>query len=242
MAADLAVDLPLWAVAAVLVLPALDMLHSFTAWSNRLWTDHDHRAWQRFWSVSAGLRWLQAGLATAVLVVHGVPLSAVGVRFPATPILAASALLGLAAVVVYAVVAARTPSVPVAAAPTDYTTTFPTNARERALWLVAGGVTAGVCEEFLYRGVALAGLLGLGFGWPVAVAVAALSFAASHGLAVLNPFAVAMYVAFALVQSGVVLYTGSLLPAIALHGAWNLLEVARTLADEGSEAADAAAT
>lgn len=237
----MAADLPTWAVAVVLVLPALDMLHSFTPWSNRLWVDHDHRAWQRFWSIATGLRLLQAGLTAAVLVVHDVPLSAVGVRLPATPILAASVLLGLVAVVAYAVVAARTPSVPVAEAPTDYTTTFPANAPERTLWFVSGGLTAPVCEEFVYRGVALAGLLGLGVGWPIAVAVAALSFAASHGLAVLNPIAVAMYVAFALAFTAVVLSTGSLLPAIVLHCAWNLLEVARTLDDEGSEAAEAAA-
>ncbi|MFB6271022.1 MAG: lysostaphin resistance A-like protein [Halobacterium sp.] len=229
---DLAVALPPWAVAVVLLLPVLDFLHSLTPWSRRLWTDFDHRAWSRFWSVTTTIRWTQAGVAVAVLALADVPLAAVGVRLPspAVTMVSVAAAVGITAWYVYA--AATEPSIPVADAPTDFTTTYPADRRERALWFVSGGVTAGVCEEFVYRGVALGALLGLGVPWPVAVLGAAVAFAATHGLAVLNPVALAFYVAFALVMTAVVALSGSLLPAVVLHGAVNLWEVIGSFRDD----------
>ncbi|WP_135821861.1 CPBP family intramembrane glutamic endopeptidase [Halostella litorea] len=224
-------SLPAWGVALVLGLPLLDVVHSFTPWSRRLWTDHDHRAWTAYWSASVVLRWAQAGVAVAVLVAADASLATVGVRTPSTAVTAASAGLALVAAAWYGYVALRTPAVPRADAPTDYTTTYPADGYERALWFLAGGVTASVCEEFLYRGVAVAGLLGLGLPWPAAVLGAALAFALSHGLAVLNPLVLAFYVAIALGMTGVVAVTGSLLPAVAVHATINLASVARDLDD-----------
>lgn len=68
-------------------------------------------------------------------------------------------------------------------------------------------------------------MLGLGLPWPVALLGAALA----HGLAVVNPVAVAFYVVFALAMTGILAATGSLLPAMAVHAAWNLASVARSL-------------
>jgi len=232
--ADLAVDgLPAWAVVVLLGLPALDLLHSFTPWSRRLWTDFDHRAWARYWSVVVGIRWLQVAVAGWLVVgVAGVPLSAIGVRLPSLAVTGASVAAAVALSAWYAYVATVEPSVPVADAPMDFTTTYPANGRERALWYVAGGVTGGICEEFVYRGAVLAALFGLGLPWPAAVLGAALAFAAAHGLAVLNPVALAFYVGFALVMTGILALTGSLLPAIALHGAYNLLAAIVDLRDD----------
>ena len=229
MFGDLSASIPAWGVVVVLALPALDLLHSLTPWSKRLWVDHDHEAWATFWSVATVLRWVQAGVAVAVLAVADVSLAAVGLQPPSTPVLAGSALLAVGSVAWYGVVVLRTPAVPRADAPTDFETTYPADVRERVLWLISGGLTAGVCEEFVYRGVALVGLLGLGLPWPVAVLGSALAFAFAHGLAVVNPVAVAFYVVFALLMTGVVAATGSLLPAMAAHAAWNLGGVARSL-------------
>lgn len=57
-----AVDFPTWAVVARLALPALDFLHSLTPWSRRLWTQFDHEPWSRYWSVVAGIRWVQVAV------------------------------------------------------------------------------------------------------------------------------------------------------------------------------------
>ena len=244
MLGEFGVELPTWAVAVVLVLPVLDFLHSLTPWSRRLWTAFDHRGWSRFWSVATGIRWVQAGVAAwMVVAVADAPLSAVGVSLPSLPVTVASAAAAVGLTAWYAYAAATEPSVPVADAPTDFTTTYPANRRERALWYAAGGVTAGVCEEFVYRGVVLAALLGVGLPWPVAVLGAALAFAATHGLAVLNPMALAFYVAFALAMTAVLAFTGSLLPAIVLHGANNLWEVISAFRDEDlPESGDATTT
>lgn len=241
MFADGAVAFPTWAVVVLLALPVFDFLHSLTPWSRRLWTAFDHRAWSRFWSVVTGVRWVQAAVAGwLVVAVADVPLSSVGVRLPSLPVTVACVVAAVGLTAWYANAAAREPSVPVADAPTDFTTTYPANGRERVLWYVSGCVTASVCEEFVYRGVVLTALLGLGVPWPVAVGGAALAFAATHGLAVLNSMALGFYLAFALVMTGVVALTGSLLPAIVLHGANNVWQALEVFRDDGlPEAGDA---
>jgi membrane protease YdiL (CAAX protease family) len=238
---DLGVALPAWLVAALVALPVLDVLHSFSPWSHRLWVEQDHTAWTTFWSTVVGLRWTQTAVAGVVLATVDAPLADVGLRLPSTPVLAGSLLLAAAAAAGYVVVATRTPTVPPSDAPNDISTTYPANRRERVLWFVAGGLTAGVCEEFVYRGAVFAALLGAGLGLPAAAVVAALSFAASHGFAVLNPVALAIYVGYALAATGIVVATGSLLPAMAVHAAWNLVAATRDLRNEAPEVTDAAA-
>lgn len=137
MFGDPSASVPTWGVAVVLALPVLDLLHSLTPWSKRLWVDHDHEAWASFWSVATVLRWVQAGVAVAVLVAADVSLIAVGLRLPTTPVLAASVLLVVGGAAWYAYAVLRAPTVPRADAPTDFETTYPADARERVLWLVS---------------------------------------------------------------------------------------------------------
>lgn len=230
--ADLGVSLPTWGLVTVLLLPALDFLHSLTPWSQRLWRDDDHRGWQQFWGTIVGIRWTQAGLAAvAFLAANGTP-SAVGVVLPSIPVTVGSLGVATAFTAWYWYEATTTPAVPVADAPTDFTTTYPANRRERVLWFVSGGLSASVCEEVVYRGVTLAALLGAGLPWPVAVLAAALAFAATHGLAILNPMALAFYVGFALVMTGLVGLTGSLLPAVVLHLVNNLWQAINAFREE----------
>lgn len=235
---DLQAELPLWGLAVVLSLPLLDLAHSFTPWSRRLWVDHDHSSWVRFWSVVTGLRWLQTLIAAVVLVIVDVPFSAVGVRLPVVPVTIGSALVAIGGLGWYGYVASRAPTVKRSVAPTDFDTNYPADGRERILWVLSGAITAGICEEFVYRGVVLAGLIGLGIPWPIAVLLAAVPFALAHGLAVVNPFAVAFYVGTAVVFSGLVLATGSLLPAVAVHGTWNLVSTAKDLDEDPPESVE----
>lgn len=240
MPGDLGVAVPTWAVVALVALPALDMLHSLSPWSYRLWVENDHAAWTKFWSVVMGLRWVQAGLAVAVLVASDAALAAVGVRLPSTPVLAGSALLAAVSLAWYGYVATNAPTTPRSNAPADLATTYPADRRERTLWVFSGVLTAGICEEFLYRGAVFGALLGSGVPLPAAALVAALSFAASHGFAVLNPKAAAIYVGYAFAATAVVVGTGSLLPAMAVHATWNLVAAGRDLLDAEAPAGDSA--
>jgi membrane protease YdiL (CAAX protease family) len=234
MIGDLSISLPLWGVVAVVALPLFDLLHSFTPWSRHLWQDHDHTAWATYWSINVGIRWLQTGIVVAVLVAAEASFSAVGVRLPSMPVTGGSLLVVLVGVTWYGYVAASAPTVPRPQAPTEYTTQYPADAEERGLFL-AVSFTAGICEEFVFRGVVFAALVGLGAWWPIAAIVAAVAFAFSHGLAVLNPIASGLYVTMALAMTAIVIVTGSLLPAVAIHVAWNLASVANDLQDAAPE-------
>lgn len=241
MPTDLGVALPTWVAVALVALPVLDVLHSLSPWSYRLWVENDHGAWTRFWSVVAGLRWTQAAVAAAALVAYDASFAAAGVQLPSTPVLAGSTVLVAAAIAWYAVVASNAPTMRPADAPVDLSTTYPADTRERVLWFVSGGVTAGVCEEFVYRGAVLAALLGAGLQLPAAALVAALSFAGAHGFAALNSTALAIYVGYALAATGIVVATGSLLPAMAVHAAWNLVAATRDIRSVDAAERDAAA-
>jgi membrane protease YdiL (CAAX protease family) len=106
---------------------------------------------------------------------------------------------------------------------------IPATRRER--WLFAGlSVSAGITEEFIYRGIALAALGDLpwvqGHGGPwLAAAVVAAAFGLGHGY----------QDAIGMVRAGVlgfllavpVLITGSLLPGMAAHAALDLTLLAR---------------
>ncbi len=78
----------------------------------------------------------------------------------------------------------------------------------------AVSLTAGVCEEWLCRGV-LTTLLAAWWGLPIAVVVTNVAFGIAHGYQGLAGMGRAAVVG--LVMSGVVIATGSLLPAMLLH-------------------------
>ena len=105
----------------------------------------------------------------------------------------------------------------------------PATRRER--WLFAGlSVTAGITEEFIYRGIALTTLAGWpwlqpwGGPWPAAAVVAA-AFGLGHGyqdgLGMMRAGVLGFLLAIPM------LLTGSLLPGMAAHAALDLTVLAR---------------
>lgn len=102
-------------------------------------------------------------------------------------------------------------------------------------------VTAGVCEEWLFRGVLTVVFTGW-FGLPVAVALTALAFGLAH--AYQGPVGIAKTAVVGLVMSGIVILTGSLVPAMIVHAVVDLGSGAATYAvlSRGDEPAEAAAT
>jgi membrane protease YdiL (CAAX protease family) len=87
-------------------------------------------------------------------------------------------------------------------------------------FVLAISVTPAICEEFLFRGPVLAGLR-RGIGAPGAVVVTAFLFAAMH----LSPYRFLPQFALGIVLGAIVVRTGSIWPAVLLHGLHNACAV-----------------
>lgn len=97
---------------------------------------------------------------------------------------------------------------------------LPGTARERALWSMTA-VGAGIAEEAAYRGV-LMSILSYALGSPwIAVCVAATAFALGHALQGWKSMTVIF--AIALTMHALVWFTGTLVVAMAVHAAYDLL-------------------
>jgi membrane protease YdiL (CAAX protease family) len=197
----------------------------------RLRTDDGAR--RSFYTRLLVLEW---GLAVLALVVWlsapGVDAAAVGLRWPQSwpgPIAVAATVLVLGFVVVStralrsgglarAAAELRRPGEGRHAEPAVHATLalLPRTTAERRLFTLVG-VTAGVCEEWLYRGFLLAVVAAVGGGlpMPVLVAIGALAFGLAHayqGVAGIVTTGV-----LGGVMAGLYLGTGSLLLPIVLH-------------------------
>lgn len=95
----------------------------------------------------------------------------------------------------------------------------PRTGGERALWVVIS-LLAGIGEEIAYRGVLVA-IVAAWAGLPVGVAVAAVAFALAH--LAQGWRATPIVLGFALAFHGLVLVTGSLWVAMAVHAAYDLV-------------------
>lgn len=98
------------------------------------------------------------------------------------------------------------------------------------LALVAFALTPGICEELLFRG-AILGLLRTGLRDRWAVLISAALFGLLHA----DPFRVAPTALLGLLLGAVVVRTGSLWPAIALHIAHNATLLSLGMAMDGAE-------
>jgi membrane protease YdiL (CAAX protease family) len=82
------------------------------------------------------------------------------------------------------------------------------------IWCVALSVAAGVCEEIMFRGFGLT-FFAFFVGVPAAIVISALAFGLGH--AYQDRRAIVTTGGFGLAMTAVVLVSGSLLPAIAIH-------------------------
>lgn len=100
---------------------------------------------------------------------------------------------------------------------------YPETALDWVLILLPTAVLVPVGEELLFRGLFLRGFL-LRYGATPALALTSLLFALVH----LNPWALMGYFIVGWVLGWLVLRSGSVWPAIILHGAYNALAVIQT--------------
>lgn len=96
----------------------------------------------------------------------------------------------------------------------------PQTALERFVWVGAMSPTAGFCEEIIFRGVGLSVAFTLGADAVIAVAVTSLLFALGHAVYGLT-WTVGTFVLGA-ASAVVVLWTGSLWPAIVAHTLYDM--------------------
>jgi membrane protease YdiL (CAAX protease family) len=97
---------------------------------------------------------------------------------------------------------------------------LPRNGRERALYVLVC-VAAGVAEELVYRGVVPMLLLRLVGNYVVAVILAAIAFAIAHS--VQGWRAVGAVFLIAIGAQALVVFTESLIPAMTIHAAYDLI-------------------
>jgi len=199
--------------------PLLYVLHGFTPWSYRLWVEEEHRYFWAFWLVVAALHW--SSLAAALSVVRRAGMTANSIGLPSLRrLVAASGLLLVFGVLVFAAreligrvdwVGDRVPVFGVAA---------PATTVERLVWIPMA-LTAGICEESVYRGFAILGLRRLGYTLRGALVLSLIAFAFVHGPSAIVFFPV--YAVVGLAFAVPLLRTGSLLPGIAAHAAFDML-------------------
>lgn len=181
-------------------------------WGERLFDQHDRHAFYGFWLSVVVLHWLSAVVCAAVLRRHGILLADIGVpdRHRAIRTVALPAVVGLFFVLGRSLLGPIT----IFGGTPFFGIASPANVPQRLVWIVVA-VTAGLCEEFVYRGVALTLLRRRGFSTVAAVALATVPFALMHGPA--GIFGFPFVGTLAVVMSILYLRTRSLAPGMGSH-------------------------
>jgi membrane protease YdiL (CAAX protease family) len=183
-----------------------------TPWGDQLFDQHDQHAFYAFWLSVVLLHWASVVVCVIVLRRHRVGLSDLGapdrrraIRTVALPLVVGLVFVLARSLLGPVTIFGGTPFFGVAA---------PVDVPQRLVWVVVA-ITAGVCEEFVYRGVALTMLQRRGFGTTASVALATIPFALMHGPGGILGFP---YVGtLAVVMSILYLRTRSLAPGTGAH-------------------------
>lgn len=228
------VTVPTWGVLLIVVgFPAADVLMSlYSSAYRRLFAEGDATAFTAAWSQAAILRWINVAVALGILLYSTVPLSVVGFTLPGLWLTVAS-IFGIVALVVgYAIAVLGSDPISSDVLSEGELFATPKTQRERFVWLFSGGITAGITEEAVYRGIAIAVLVGAGLPVWAAILVASLSFVFSHGLlTVFQPLLFPVYLGIGIAFSLFYLAVGSLLPVMVVHGSFNLVQTINNYAD-----------
>jgi hypothetical protein len=179
MVSDAKLRLPFWQTVVILAgFPFLYFLNSFTPWSQNLW-HAGNRAWYLpFWSSILLLHWISFACALSFVRKAGGSARSIGLKLSFSGITGASvayAFIGLVALIWFAIFK-RSPVLPANPEYLLIPRTFP----EGMIW-IAAALTAGVCEETVYRGFGITALEGYRLPTGIAVVITSLSFIFIHG-------------------------------------------------------------
>ena len=214
-------QIPRWQIAAILIgFPALFMANSFTPWSRALFGEGDVAAWPMFWTTVFALWWGSVAAAVVVMRRHGWTLRDVGIDLTDRRrliMIGATVAVGAAAVLVRETVGRMEAFGVDNLVDLWSAAAKPHTAGQRMVWILVGVVSAAFTEEFVYRGFGLHTLRSRGVGVGAAAVLASLSWIGVHGLG--GVFGFPMYAFYAVILTGLVLKTRSLVPSIAVHSA-----------------------
>lgn len=213
--------IPRWQIAIILIgFPSLYMVNSFMPWSEKLFGSNDHDAWFPFWASVFVLHWTSVAAAFVVMRRRGWTLRDVGIALGGRRRMAmvvATIGVGAGAVVVRETFG-RLEALGIADLVDLWSEVAkPRTAGERVVWILSGVITAAFFEEFVYRGFGLHALRSRGVGVASAAILASLAWIGVHGLG--GIFGFPLYAAVAVLLTGLVVATGSLVPSIAVHSA-----------------------
>ena len=157
------------------------------------------------------VEWTVTALAIYALALHGQRPADVGLRPPHVPL---DYLIGLAVLAAQLASSMFMPRRISADYAQRVSIVIPNNSAQW-LWFLPVAASAAFCEEFLYRGYALTALAALSGFLVVGVVLSALAFGLAHFYQ--GPRGMFMTATIGLVYSVIVLWTGSLWPAILAH-------------------------
>ena len=213
-------EVPLGQALTLLVgFPLLYMANSFTPWSYGLFVEGEREWYVPFFCSLIVLHWLSVALTVLFLIRGRVPLTEIGFRWKMSGVIAFLIIVTVAGA---ALIALRT-TWDGGELPTEqWQLLYPFTISERCLWVVVA-ITAGFCEEFVYRGFGIRYLQARGLRTWKAVTLATLSFVFIHGFSAL--FAFPFYAIAGLIFAAIFLWRNSLTPVIYIHALFDLTAV-----------------
>jgi membrane protease YdiL (CAAX protease family) len=209
---------PRWQVLAILVGgPLVYIANSFTPWSYGLFYQQDHSHWLAFATSIIALHWASVLLSLWFLWRSGARLADIGFDFtPVTLAVFIAVVVGAGAGLIF-----LRQTWPAATQLGErWQLIYPWTMPERVLG-IAMYMSAGVCEELVYRGWAIRVLQARGFRTWQAGSLAAISFALMHGLfgVILFPVHFVAAVMFSLLF----VWTKRLSPGMYLHALFDMM-------------------
>lgn len=188
-------------------------------WAKGLFKERNHRYFFPLWSSIAALHLASVGLVVLFVRQAGGQLDDIGFKMLAPQFamtLGTFALIGMVLVLWrQSVPAARKSRLP-----EIMLVILPATLGERVFWIFMC-VTAGLCEELVYRGFGICALRGNGVPAWLAVILVSVAFVLIHGLWGLRRFP--FYFIVGLLYSALFLWIQSLTPGIWIHTVWDMV-------------------
>jgi membrane protease YdiL (CAAX protease family) len=204
------IALPFWQVMMVLIgLPAIYLVNSLLPWAVGLLQRHDHSFFLRFWISVAVLHWGSVALVFVLLKRVGGSFANIGLDL--SP-LKCAAMVGIPIVVGLILIVLRETS----HAKGPSSAVLPATTSERLFWIFIS-ITAGFCEELIYRGFNIRMLQRYNIPTWLAVNLATLAFFFMHGISAMALFPFLTIFIGGLLFSALFLWRRSLVPGICLH-------------------------
>jgi membrane protease YdiL (CAAX protease family) len=186
-------------------------------WAHQLFGDEHHHAFYGFWISVVALHWLFVGAGIVFLRRHGMTPSDLGV--PTAQEARRGLTLLIVAAVALVLVRSSLGGLSIFGGTPFFGSGSPQGLAQRLVWIPVA-ITAGICEEFVYRGMAITILRKTGFSTAASVALATVSFALMHGPA--GIFGFPFVGTLAVVMAYLYLRTKRLAPGMVVHALLDL--------------------